>query len=103
MKGRIGAPPTISNFIYINGIPIPKAIFADCSHLVKLIRNCLQNHKVIRISKKYQDWWGLTTNEIRWDVIEAVVKFQEEHELLIGKQNALFKITPLGDYTDLKL
>ena len=85
MWGTISSPPTICHLIYIPGIPYPMAIFADASHLIKLIRNMLQNKKTIKMSKKYQEWWGLCTNEIKWEVIEAVAKFQEDHELLIGK------------------
>ena len=60
------------------------AIIADASHLLKLIRNMLQNKGILKINPEYQQYWNLVTDEISWNVILDVVEFQEKHELKIN-------------------
>ena len=60
------------------------AIIADASHLLKLIRNMLQNKGIVKINPEYQQYWNLVTDEISWNVILDVVEFQEKHELKIN-------------------
>ena len=60
------------------------AIICDASHVLKLIRNMLQNKGMVRISKEFQELWEMITDEVRWEVIEELVKFQEKFELKIA-------------------
>ena len=49
----------------------------------------LQNKGVVKIHKCYQEDWKMLTDEVRWEVIEELVKFQEKFELKIApKLNA---------------
>lgn len=82
MSGKISGRPTISNLFNIDHMTI--AIVTDASHVLKLIRNMLQNKITVKMSQEWQEFWGLSTNIIDWNVIEAVVEFQEKHELLIN-------------------
>ena len=77
----------MSNFFLLNGWKI--YIICDASHVLKLIRNMLQNKGIIKIHKAYQEEWNMITNEVRREVIEELVKFQEKFELKIApKLNA---------------
>ena len=77
----------MSNFFLWNGMKI--YIICDASHVLKLIRNMLQNKGIIKIHKVYQEDWNMITDEVRWEVIEELVKFQEKFELKIApKLNA---------------
>ena len=60
------------------------AIICDASHVLKLIRNMLQNKGMVKISKEFQELWQMLTDEVRWEVIEELVKFQEKFELKIA-------------------
>ena len=82
MTGRITESPTISNLFHLDLMKI--AIIADASHLLKLIRNMLQNKGIVKINPEYQQYWNLVTDEISWNVILDVVEFQEKHELKIN-------------------
>jgi hypothetical protein len=87
VTGRITESPKIANLFQFDLMKI--AIIADPSHLLKLIRNMLQNKGIVKIHPEYQQFFNLVTNEISWQVIEDVVKFQETHELRINpKLNA---------------
>ena len=44
----------------------------------------LQNKGVVKINKCYQEDWKMLTDEVRWEVIEELVKFQEKFELKIA-------------------
>ena len=62
MTGRITESPTISNLFHLDLMKI--AIIADASHLLKLIRNMLQNKGIVKINPEYQQYWNLVTDEI---------------------------------------
>ena len=76
MIGSITGAPKISNLFQIDDMVI--AIICDASHVLKLIRNMLQNKGMIKISKEFQELWEMITDEVRWEVIEELVKFQEK-------------------------
>ena len=82
MTGRISESPTIANLFQVDLMTL--AIIADASHLLKLIRNMLQNKGTVYMHPDDQKYWKLVTNEISWKVIEDVVEFQEKHELRIN-------------------
>ena len=63
---------------------MPVTVVACQSHVMKLLRNMLQNKKIINMSQEWADFWELPTTEIKWEHILAVVKFQEDSELLIA-------------------
>ena len=82
MTGRISENPTISNLFLVDNMTI--AVICDASHVLKLIRNLLYNKGMIKMSAWWQNYFQLESNEIRWEVIEEVVRFQEKHECKIA-------------------
>ena len=82
VNGTITGTPQISNLFLFENWYI--AIICDPSHVIKLIRNMLQNKKLIRMAKRFVEHYDLPTDLIDWHVIEEVAKFQADHELKIA-------------------
>ena len=95
MTGRISESPTIANLFQVDLMTL--AIIADASHLLKLIRNMLQNKGTVYMHPDDQKYYNLVTNEISWKVIEDVVEFQEKHELRIDALKSFFLLLSLRE------
>ena len=82
VTGTITGSIQISNLFLFDGWQI--AIICDPSHVIKLIRNMLQNKKLIKMAEKFREFYDLPTDIIDWSVIEEVAAFQADHELKIA-------------------
>ena len=79
-------PPKIQNLaIFVhNGVEYKVGVICDAPHLLKNWKNALcrcVNGKKIRMDKSFQDYWGLETNEIELEAVQAVIDFQSKFEM----------------------
>ena len=82
VNGTITGTPQISNLFQFQDWQI--AIICDPSHVIKLIRNMMQNKKLVKMAQRFVDYFELPTDLIDWAVIEEVATFQADHELKIA-------------------
>ena len=80
MKGNPTNDPEISNTFKVNDQEI--FLVSDPAHALKAIRNVFMNRKLY-MSEKYVEQYGLSTDEINFEVLERMVIFGQERELSV--------------------
>lgn len=66
--------------------------FADAPHLLKNLRSCLENNKIIQLPETFVHTHKLSS---------SIVKFKHLSELVELQENSIFKLTPKLNHSDI--
>ena len=100
MTGKIGEVPLIQNVAMIDDHEV--AFFADCHHVGKNLRNHVFTKKVSYVSDDFVKKYELPTNEVRFEYIEELLKYDQENELKVSPHLKKVMLN-LGNFSKMKV